>query len=186
VLRRPSEPAAFIGQLGVDSLEMKSRYWLIAVAVLLVAVNPVIAQIGVLPQKDTTLQDATDEKFKVGDVWEYTTRKGEEYSRVTIVKVENSPELGLIVHVAVDKVKLADCLGGASPNSVPHMPFARRALDASVTKRVGSVRPLPDYREGYEEWKQGYSKKTAGIYVVSVSTAVSAAEHSYRSGLGCD
>jgi hypothetical protein len=165
---------------------MKAKHWLLAVTILLVVASPVIAQIGVLPQKDTTLRDATDEKFRVGDVWEYATRKGDEESRVTIVKVKNSPELGLIVHVAVDKVKLANCLGGASPDSVPHMPFARRALDASVTKRVASARPLPDYREGYEEWKEGCSKKKAGIYVVGISTAVSAAEHSYRSGLGCE
>src|SRR6516165_5292875 len=60
---------------------------------------------SVLPQNDTTLRDATDEKFKVGDVWEYETRKGEEKSTVTILKVENSPEPGAIVHIAVDKVK---------------------------------------------------------------------------------
>jgi hypothetical protein len=113
---------------------MKSRHWLIAVAVLLIAVNPASAQIGVLPQKDTSLQDATDEKFKVGDVWEYATRKGEEYSRVTIVKIENSPELGPIVHVAVDKVKLANCLGGTSHGLLgvlpPHLINLRRACIA--------------------------------------------------------
>jgi hypothetical protein len=165
---------------------MKSKHWLLAVTMFLLAVSPIVAQVGVLPQKDTTLRDATDEKFKVGDVWEYATRKGEEKSKVTIVKVENSLELGMIVHVAVDNVKLTNCLGGASPDAVPHMPFARRALDASVTKRVASGQPLPDYRPGYEDWKAGYLKKRAGIYVVGVSTAVGVAERSYRTGLGCE
>src|SRR4029077_19953041 len=150
------------------------------------AVSPVGAQIGVLPQKDTALRDATDDKFKVGDVWEYETRKGEEKSAVTILKVDSSPELGVIVHIAVEKVKLVNCHGAPSPDSVPHMPFARRALDASVTKKVASGQPLPDYREGYETWKEAYSKKKAGIYTVGISTAVGVAEKTYRSGIGCE
>ena len=159
---------------------------LLAVAVLLANANTACAQIGVLPQKDTTLQDATDEKFKVGDVWEYATRKGEENSTVTILKVENSPELGVIVHIGVDKVKLANCHhGGPSPDSVPHMPFARRALDASVTKRVATGQPLPDYSDGYEEWREAYIDKKAGIYVIAVAKAVAVAEKTFRSGIGC-
>src|SRR5262249_11992389 len=91
------------------------------------------AQIGVLPQKDTTLHETTDEKFKVGDEWEYRTRKSEETSTLLILKIESSPELGVIVHVGVNKIRLANCHGGREPDSVPHMPFARRALDDSVT-----------------------------------------------------
>jgi hypothetical protein len=52
------------------------------------------AQVGVLPKKDVSLTDTTDDKFRVGDVWDYETRKGEERSRLTILKVDNSPELG--------------------------------------------------------------------------------------------
>lgn len=52
----------------------------LAVALLCVGIY---AQVGVLPKNDVTLNQATDEKFRVGDVWEYQTRKGEERSRVT-------------------------------------------------------------------------------------------------------
>lgn len=165
---------------------MRPEKWLLAVIFLLASLCAAPAQIGVLPQKDTTLLEATDEKFKVGDAWEYVTREGEEKSTLTILKVESSPELGVIVHIAVDKVKLANCHGGPSPDSVPHMPFARRALDGSVTKKVGSKRPLPNYRDGYEEWKEAYSRKKAGIYVIPVSKAVAVAEKTYQSGIGCD
>jgi hypothetical protein len=145
-----------------------------------------VAQIGVAPKKDTSLQDVTDAKFKPGDVWEYTSREGEERSTLTILKVDNSPELGVIVHIGVEKIKLANCRGGPSPESVPHMPFARKALDDSVTKKIASNRPLPNFREGYEEWKEAYSKKKAGIYIVGVSSAVGVAEKTYRSGIGCE
>jgi hypothetical protein len=142
-------------------------------------------QVGVLPKKDVTLKQSTDEKFKVGDVWEYQTRKGEEHSRITILRVDESPELGTIVHVGVDNIRFANCLGGPEPDSVPHMPFARKALDVSVVKKAASGQPLPDYEEGYREWREAYEQKHAGIYVIGVADAVSVAEKTFQKGIGC-
>lgn len=143
------------------------------------------AQVGVLPKKDVTLKEIADEKFRVGDVWEYQTRQGEEHSRITILRVDESPELGTIVHVGVDNVRLANCHGGPEPDSIPHMPFARKALEESVSKKVASGQPLPDYEEGYREWREAYEQKRAGIYVVSVGGAVSVAEKTFQAGNGC-
>jgi len=67
------------------------------------------AQIGDSPKNDTRLSDASDPKFRVGDVWEYKTRSGEANSRLTVVKIDRSPELGIIVHIAVDNVTCKDC-----------------------------------------------------------------------------
>jgi hypothetical protein len=165
---------------------MKHWNWFLAATFALAFTAVCFAQIGVVPKKDATLQDATDAKFKPGDVWQYATREGEDQSTLSILNVDNSPELGVIVHIGVERVKLTNCHGGQSPESVPHMPFARRALDDSVTKKVASNRPLPDFREGYEEWKEAYTQKKAGIYIVGVARAVSVAEKTYRSGIGCE
>jgi len=154
-----------------------------SIAILTVAAR---SQVGALPKNDVRLKDATDPKFRVGDVWEYKTRPGEEHSRLTIVKIDNSAELGLIVHVAVDSLTWKDCQNNPLPESVPHMPFARKALDMSLTNRVATTQSLPDYHNGYEEWKAAYSKKRAGIYLIAVRDAVSVAEKTYRSGIGCD
>src|SRR5437870_13231041 len=144
------------------------------------------AQVGVLPKKDVSLTDATDDKFRVGNVWEYETRKGEERSRLTILKVDNSPELGVIVHIGVDNVRLSNCRAGPEPEAVPHMPFVRKALEASVKKKVASEQPLPDYEDGYQEWRTAYSKKRAGVYIIGVANAVSVAEKTFQAGLGCE
>jgi hypothetical protein len=165
---------------------MKHWNWFLAATFGLAFTGVCFAQIGVVPQKDATLQDASDAKFKPGDVWQYVTREGEDQSTLTILKVDNSPELGMIVHIGVERVKLTNCHGGQSPESVPHMPFARKALDDSVTKKVASNRPLPNFREGYEEWKEAYTQKKAGMYIVGVARAVSVAEKTYRSGIGCE
>ena len=45
---------------------------------------------------------------------------------------------------------------------------------------------MPNYRDGYEEWKEAYSRKKAGIYVIPVAKAVAVAEKTYQSGIGCD
>ena len=138
------------------------------------------------PKKNVTLKETTDEKFSVGDVWEYQTRKGEEHSRITILRIGESSELGTIIHVGVDKVRLANCHGASEPGSVPHMPFARKALERSVTKKVSSGQPLPDYEEGYREWRESYEHKHAGIYIVSVGDAVSVTEKTFQKGIGCE
>jgi hypothetical protein len=144
-----------------------------------------LCQVGVLPKKDVALKQITDRKFQTGDVWEYITRPGEESSRLTILRIEKSPELGVIIHVAVDKIKLANCKGGPEPDSIPHMPFARNALDASVKKRLATNQPLPSFEDGYSDWRAAYVRKSAGIYIVSVADAVSIAEKSYQQGIGC-
>lgn len=143
------------------------------------------AQIGILPKKDTSLKDTTDSKFHVGDVWQYKTRPGEEKSRLIVVKIDDSPDLGVIIHVAVDGLTWKDCEDNLVAESVPHMPFARRAVEESVTKRVGKAESLPNFRNGYEEWQQAYYKKHAGIYAISVEAAVSVTEKTWRAGIGC-
>jgi hypothetical protein len=139
-----------------------------------------------LPEHDVSLKQRTDPKFRIGDVWEYRTRPGEERSRLTILRIDQSPELGIIVHIAVDRITLVNCHGGPEPDAIPHMPFARKALEASIRKKVASNRPLPAYENGYEEWKQGYDRQKAGIYIITVAAALDVAEVTYRHGIGCD
>ncbi len=143
------------------------------------------AQIGLGPKKDFRLEAATDPKFRVGDVWEYDNRPGESSSRVTILKIDYSPEIGIIVHVAVDHLTWQDCQNNHVPQQVPHMPFARRSLEVSVKRRTASDQALPDYQEGYRQWREAYSNKNAGIYVIAVKDAVSVAEKGYRGLHGC-
>jgi hypothetical protein len=145
------------------------------------------AQIGVLPTKDFTVTETHDSRFSVGDVWEYHTREGEEHSRVTIVRLDASPELGMIVHIAVEGIRLTNCNNGPEPNNVPHMPFSRKAFESSVTKKIDSGHALPSgWKDGYGEWKSAYSAGKAGIYLISIAEAVGVAEKTFQRGNGCD
>jgi len=143
------------------------------------------SQIGAKPKNDIRLSDASDPSFHVGDVWDYETRPGEENSKLTLVKIDRSPELGIIVHIAVDNLTWRDCQNKPFPQAVPHMPFARKALEASLSRQTGEGKPLPDYRGGYSDWKTAFSEKKAGVYTITVREAISVAEQTYRSGIGC-
>lgn len=143
-------------------------------------------QIGVVPNGDIQLKAAVDPRYHVGDVWEYKTRRGEERSRFTVVKVESSPNVGTIVHVGTDNLIWKMCKGDVLNQHIPHMPFARKALDASAIRRIASNSQLPDYKEGYEEWRQAFLKGHAGVYSIPVQDAVSIAEETWRTGMGCD
>jgi hypothetical protein len=145
----------------------------------------VAGQIGALPAGTDHLQIVMDPKFHVGDIWEYKTRSGEENSRLIVVRVERSANLGVIVHVAVDHLTWITCDGTSLSESIPHMPFARKAVDLSVTRRLGNTHSMPDFEPGYQSWTKAYSQGHAGIYTIPVKDAVSAAEKTYRKGMGC-
>jgi hypothetical protein len=121
-----------------------------------------------------------DSKFVPGQVWAYKTRQSEESSTLTILKVEELPKLGTIIHIRVDKIRLRNCTGGPEPSKFEHMPFTREAIERSVTKMVreGSI---PDYQEGYDEWL----KACGGVYTITVAEAVRAGEEVFRQNLGC-
>jgi hypothetical protein len=73
----------------------------------------------------STLKDTTDSRFKVGQVWSYKTRPGEEKSTFQVVKVEQHTILGEIIHVAIHGLQVNNPLSpeGISQN-VPHLPFS--------------------------------------------------------------
>jgi hypothetical protein len=157
----------------------------IATCVVLLHSHP-FGQIGVVPTGAGRLESISDSKYRVGDLWEYRTRSGEEHSRFTVVKVENSSKLGVIVHIGVDNLIWKTCKGEDLAERVPHMPFTRKAVDTSAIRRVATGHSLPAFQEGYEEWRQAFLRGHAGIYTISVGDAISVAEKTWRSGIGCD
>jgi hypothetical protein len=122
-----------------------------------------------------------DKKYQPGQVWQYKTRQGEEHSRITVLRVERLPKVGVIVHVRVNRIGLRNCAGGPEPDNFQHMPFTKDALDRSVTKlEKGSV-DIPDL-SGYEQWRAD----CGGVYTITVAEAIKAAEYTFNKGLGCE
>jgi hypothetical protein len=129
------------------------------------------------------LEETTDPKYKPGQVWSYKTRPGEENSTLAVLRIESAGGR-TIVHIGVDNIRLRNCLGGPEPDKLEHMPFARGALDQSVSKLLKSVE-VPDYKEGYTEWRNAWEAGKAGFYTVSVAKALDVAQATFDQGLGC-
>ena len=126
-------------------------------------------------------QPVNDPKFVPGQVWSYRTRKGEESSTLTVLRVEKTPKLGTIVHVRIEGVHFSNCTGGPSPEVIEHAPFARAALEASVTTTVTLLGKVPDYDAGYRYWLS----HCGGVYTITVERMVAVDDATFNAGLGC-
>jgi hypothetical protein len=131
-----------------------------------------------------TLKEVKDDKYKPGQVWSYKTRPGEESSTFTVLRVEEAPQGKRIVHIRIDRIQLKNCTGSPELDKFEHMPFLKESIDASAL-RVVRTGEVPDYKEGYEEWRQAWDAAKAGFYTITLAQALEATEEALRKGLGC-
>jgi len=119
------------------------------------------------------LVEVRDPTYRPGQVWAYRTRPGEDSSTLTILKVERANTLGTIVHVSVRGLAIRN---PNAPDGVireaAHLPFAREAVDRSVVRRVREGGPLPEYAEGYGEWRRAFDAGKGGIFTITVAEAI--------------
>jgi hypothetical protein len=112
------------------------------------------------------------EKYKSGQIWQYETREGEEDSRVMILKVDKTKK-EVIVHISVLNVKIKKPQKeGDFTTEIGHLPFSRESIDKSLTKLESSNNELPDFLEGYNQWKEAFDSGQGGIFSIIVKEAV--------------
>jgi len=126
-------------------------------------------------------QAVVDPIYKSGQVWSYKTRPGEESSTITILRVESTPKLGVIVHVRIDGFQFKDCEGAPGPTKMEHAPFAKAAIDKSVLRLLRTESKVPDYTDGYGDWLSHCD----GVYTISVAEMLTATNEAFKSGSGC-
>lgn len=126
-------------------------------------------------------QPEVDSTYTPGQVWSYNTRPGEASSTVTILRVERTPKLGVIVHIRIDGVQFKNCKGGPAPTTIDHAPFTKLAIDRSVGRKLKMLPELPEFAAGYEDWLS----HCGGIYTVTVAQLVDVDDATFNAGLGC-
>lgn len=151
--------------------------------------NPLISKNQLIMIKLFTLTTAAllillsctknDTKYSAGQEWNYKTRPTEENSTLTILKIEEYPKTGKVIHISISGLKMRN------PNSptgwaekLTHIPISEEALDKSVTKVYKENSKMPDSLEmdGYSFWKKEFDKGDAGIFTIPVSEIVSSME----------
>lgn len=119
------------------------------------------------------LVDTNESKYHVGEKWNYRTRPGEEDSLLTVLKVESSQKLGVIVHVSLDGLRIENPRApGVASETIGHMPFAEAAIDKSVTTRAAAGDSVTAGGDGYEEWRRAFDAGDAGIFTIDVAEGV--------------
>jgi hypothetical protein len=118
-------------------------------------------------------RDYTDNKFKVGQIWNYNTRIGEENSTIEILKVEKYDSTGIVVHIFVSGIKVKNPHKSTGfSEEIGHLPLSKDAVLMSVTTLVSENNKLPDFEEGYNNWKEAFNSKKGGIFSITVQDAV--------------
>jgi hypothetical protein len=117
-----------------------------------------------------------DVLFKPGDVWKYKARPEDPESTLTILKVESLDEVGIIVHIRVDGLRMRTS-DGSEMTSVGHMPIARPALAQSILVKLHSG-AVPDFAEGYMRW----ANDCGGVYTITVSESITADQQALLHG----
>ena len=111
---------------------------------------------------------------KEGQKWKYKNRPGENSSTTTILKIEEYPQV-TIIHIQVDGLKIPN---SKSPegflHTLSHSPFSEEAIQNSLTDLISENVTLPEYEEGYAEWKEQFDLKKAGYWTSEIKDAIQA------------
>ncbi len=108
--------------------------------------------------------------FLPGQLWQYNTRNGEEASTLTVLKIDEL-ENDAIIHIRIDELGI-----GGQRGFLAHLPFSADAMMASVTGFIKHLDAVPDFKEGYDQWKQSFEDGKADYWKVAVKEAVEVIE----------
>jgi hypothetical protein len=112
-------------------------------------------------------------EFLTGQVWKYDHRTGEEGSTIVILKIDQHEKAGEIVHICVKGIKLSNPNARSGyTETIGHMPYSKEALSGSVTSLVSENSALPDFMEGYLQWKNAFDAGKAGWWTIGVKDAI--------------
>ncbi len=124
-----------------------------------------------------------DNKFKPRQIWNYNTRVGEENSTIEILKVEKYDSAGIVVHIYVSGVKVKNPYKSTGfSDEIGHLPFSKYAVLNSVTTLVSENNKLPDFKEGYTNWKEAFDSNKGGIFSIAIQDAVKYVEEAMNNG----
>ena len=121
---------------------------------------------------------ATSEPREIskGQIWEYETRKGEESSRLYVLKVEQYGR-ETVFHVALDNLHMKNLYAtGGVQTELPHIAVSAQSMAKSITKLCGTLEGLPLTTEGYLLWKESYAAGEASVYRTPIKKVINQVE----------
>jgi hypothetical protein len=120
---------------------------------------------------DDITQNVWDSRFMPGQRWSYHSRSVDAGSTLIITKIDNVPEIGMVVHIEVNHVDFHDVPPHANGNNsgVERLTMRRDSLDASVVEIIGSTQVPSDFNS-YRIWQKNCREKTYATTVADTLT----------------
>ena len=133
-----------------------------------------LSMVGCGENSTKTETPMEETKYKIGQVWNYTTRDGEEGSRIFIVRADPNEKLGTIYHIYIDGLKIKNPhIDSGAQDHLPHSPVSEKTLDESVTTlAIESAPNLPDVSEGYQTWREAFDKGEGGVFTIPANQII--------------
>lgn len=107
--------------------------------------------------------------YTVGQVWNYSTRPGDEGSTLKIQQIDeqNGPSGHRIYHISVVGFRLKN---SQMDGRIDHAPVTRSALDSSVTNLSAHPHAFPDvsFKSGIADWEDAYG----GVFTITVADII--------------
>ena len=92
-------------------------------------------------------------------VWEYDTRKADAGSLIKIMRIDDLPGAGRVIHICVVGLKLPYPPGaGGILVEVPELPMTPAAMDTSVRKLSAHKATCMRFVNGYKIWREEYDR----------------------------
>jgi hypothetical protein len=136
---------------------------------LIIAMGLLSLLFGSCSKQPTPLPEQPASKFRAGQVWAFKAPTNQPNAKLTVLRVENGGKLGTIVHIALSGVSY-----GNGQTQIQHLPFAESAIERSVTTLERESGPVPDFAEGYRQWRQAFDAGKGGVFTITVAEAFDA------------
>jgi hypothetical protein len=105
--------------------------------------------------------------YAEGQVWEYDTRKADAGSLIRIMRIDDLPRAGRMIHICVVGLKLPYPAGpGGILAEVPELPMTPAAMDASVRRLSTRKATCTRFANGYKIWRQEYDQGQIGTVTI--------------------
>lgn len=125
------------------------------------------------------------EPFAAGQTWTYATRPNEAASRVLVLRVEEYPKHGRVIHAAVVGLEFRRAADTKpEPWGARHVPITEAALRRSV----GKLEPVPSavapagFAESYQQWKKEADAGKVQYWTLPLRDVVAQLERWIREG----
>jgi hypothetical protein len=91
-------------------------------------------------------------EYKAGQSWRYANGNG---PIITVLKAEDLPKIGRVIHVRVDNIPVPGCAGIHLTTSIEHIAVTEKIMRKSVHDLLREDTDLPDsYFDGYRDWQK--------------------------------